>query len=89
MHDFTFLLQIFFLGVNTYTTTCFNRFNLHVTCDCQKIKPNNFAHASQWFGGDPSTHGDQPILFTTYYYEPFKSKWPKMQLYDMFSLAQW
>ena len=59
------------------------------TCDCQKIKPNDLAHANQWFGGDPSTHGDQPFLFTTYYYEPFKSKGPKMQLYDMFSLAQW
>ena len=62
---------------------------IECTCRCQKITPNDFAHGSQWFGGDPSTHGDQPILFTTYYYEPFKSKGPKIQLYDMFSLAQW
>ena len=43
------------------------------TYDCQKIKPNDFAHANRWFGGDPSTHGDQPVMFATYYYEPFKS----------------
>ena len=59
------------------------------TYDCQKIKPNDFAHGSQWFGGDPSTHGDQSVMFTTYYYGPFKSKRPKVQFYDMFSLAPW
>ena len=59
------------------------------TYNCQKIKLSYFAHANRWFGGDPSTHGDQPIMFTTYYYGPFKSKGPKTQPYDMFSLAQW
>ena len=43
------------------------------TYDCQKIKPNDFAHANRGFGGDPSTHGDQPVMFATYYYGPFKS----------------
>ena len=55
----------------------------------EKLNPLDFAHANRWFGGDPSTHEDQSVMFTTYYYGPFKSKWPKIQLYDMFSLAQW
>ena len=46
---------------------------VEVTYGCQKIKPNDFAHANRWFGGDPSTHGDEPVMFATYYYEPFKS----------------
>ena len=47
--------------------------SLHIHGCLAIFKTLDFAERNRWFGGVPGTHGDHPVMFSTYNYGLFKS----------------